>query len=99
MRNGLGRALTRSAVVCSLVGAWFAFMGPCLADETCSSLAPCVKEGAAAPAGPELAGGARTPVPVSHWPLQLGEGEWSPLRDRHDLIIGASDAAHDDTYE
>jgi murein DD-endopeptidase MepM/ murein hydrolase activator NlpD len=48
-------------------------------------------------ADPELAGGARTPAAGPALPL--GEVPWSPLMDRHDLIIGALDAAHDDTYE
>src|SRR5262249_3069360 len=48
-------------------------------------------------ADPDLAGGARTPAAGSALPL--GEVPWSPLMDRHDLIIGALDAAHDDAYE
>jgi murein DD-endopeptidase MepM/ murein hydrolase activator NlpD len=101
MRNGLGRALTRSAGVCSLIGVWLAITSACFADDTCASEAPCPNDaaGAAAPALPELAGGARTPAPASHWPLRLGQVEWSPSMDRHDLIIGALDAAHDDAYE
>jgi murein DD-endopeptidase MepM/ murein hydrolase activator NlpD len=101
MRNGLGRALTRSAGVCSLVGAWLAFTNACSADDTCAVAAPCTSEGsaAAAPELPELAGGARTPAADSHWPLPIGQVEWSPTMDRHDLIIGALDAAHDDAYE
>ena len=101
MRIGLGRALRRSAGVCSLVGAWLACTSPCSADDTCATQAPCGPAAggtAAASAPPELGGGARTPVPVSRWPQPLGEIEWSPLIDRHDLSIGAIDAAHDDAY-
>jgi murein DD-endopeptidase MepM/ murein hydrolase activator NlpD len=99
MKDGLGRALPRSAGFCSLVCVWLAFLGPCFADDTCASQVPCTNEAAQpAPAPPELAGGARTPA-VPRWPLALGEVAWSPLMDRHDLIIGAVDAAHDDSYE
>jgi murein DD-endopeptidase MepM/ murein hydrolase activator NlpD len=101
MRNGFGRALARSAGVCSLTGVWLAIWSTSFADDTCASQAPCPNETAAAPAPalPELAGGARTPAQDSHWPLPLGQVRWSPAMDRHDLIIGALDAAHDDTYE
>lgn len=98
MRNGLGRALKRSAGVCSVLGAWLAFTSACSADDTCAPQGPCATQGAAVGV-PELAGGARTPAPVSNWPLPRGDAEWSPLMDRHDLIIGAIDAAHDDAYE
>jgi murein DD-endopeptidase MepM/ murein hydrolase activator NlpD len=47
----------------------------------------------------DTSGGARTPVASANLPLPLGQIEWSSLMDRHDLIIGAIDAAHDDAYE
>ena len=101
MRKGFGRALPRNASVCSLIGVWLAFPSAIFADDICASGAPCANEGAteAASALPELAGGARTPNAGSRLPLPLGQVAWSPLMDRHDLIIGALGAVHDDTYE
>ncbi|MGH7622785.1 MAG: hypothetical protein ACREMU_10635 [Gemmatimonadaceae bacterium] len=32
-------------------------------------------------------------------PLPLGQVAWSPLMDRHGLIIGAIAAKHDDAYQ
>ena len=84
MRNGFGSALRRGAWLSSLSALCLAVPRATSADDR-----PL----------PELSGGARTPAAGSHWPLPLGQVEWSPAMDRHDLIIGALDAAHDDAYE
>jgi len=84
MQNGFGSALRRGAWLGSLCALCLTVARATSADDR--------------PA-PELAGGARTPAAGPHWPLALGEIAWSPLMDRHDLIIGALDAVHDDAYE
>ena len=111
MRNGLARALQPGACIELLAVVWLALPNACSADDTCASDAPCPNEGAAAaPAAPELASGTRTPASLDlsggartlaagSQPLPLGAVAWSPLMDRHDLIIGMIDAAHDDAYE
>jgi len=103
MRNGFGSALRRGVWLSSWFGLCWAVSGEVSADDTCASSVTC-----GAPASrdrlpvqhslPDLAGGARTLASGSQ-PLPLGQIEWSSLMDRHDLIIGAIDAAHDDAYE
>ncbi len=101
MRNGFGGALRCLACSISIAGTWLAASNAAAADEVCRA-APCPVD-AGSPlqdaALPELAGGARTPAAGPYWPLPLGAVKWSPRMDRHDLIIGALDAAHDDAYE
>ena len=100
MRNGFGGALRCLACSISLAGAWLAPSGSAPADEVCRA-APCSVE-AASPlqetALSEIKGGSRT-LAAGSQPLPLGAVPWSPLMDRHDLIIGMIDAAHDDAYE
>jgi murein DD-endopeptidase MepM/ murein hydrolase activator NlpD len=84
-----------------IVGSWLAASNAAPADEACRA-APCPIEAASPALESEptaLAGGARTPVTGAHWPLPLGEVAWSPRMDRHDLIIGAIAAEHDDAYQ
>lgn len=94
MRNGFGHAHRRGSCfsIGSLACVWFALSSTAALGD-CSSGAAC-----AIGAPHDLAGGARTPVAGANLPLQLGQVEWSSLMDRHDLIIGALDAAHDDAY-
>ncbi len=107
MRNGFGRALDCGARFGLLVSVSLAASSSGLAGDLCPVGAACTFEtgapsdapAASATASIELAGGARTPAAGSHLPLPLGQVPWSPLMDRHDLIIGAIDAAHDDAYE
>ena len=101
MRKGFGGAPWRLARSISIVGAWCAASGAATADEACRAAACPIQAGSPStetvPTG--LAGGARTATLGAHWPLRLGQVEWTPLMDRHDLIIGAIDPDHDDAYQ
>ena len=101
MRNGSGGVLRCLVCSISIAGAGLAASDSSLADEVCSvTLCPVQ---AASPsqqtALSELAGGGARTLAAGSQPLPLGAVAWSPLMDRHDLIIGAIDAAHDDAYE
>jgi murein DD-endopeptidase MepM/ murein hydrolase activator NlpD len=107
MRNGFGRALERGVLFGSLVSVSLAVSSSGRAGDLCPVGVACtIETGArtdaaadAATGSTELAGGARMPAAGAHWPLPRGAVAWSPLMDRHDLIIGMIDAAHDDAYE
>ena len=78
-----------------------------VAAAICSALAPCLPEAdGVAPAGPPalaalsgLAGGGRA---APAWPIVRAHSGWVPWSnemDRHELIVGAIDPDHDDSYE
>lgn len=85
------------------------------AQEICSRALPCPSERAAEHAAtPDnalgdsrlpplqvdaLGGGGRAALAGPHFPLPAGELAWSTAMDRHDLIVGAIDPDHDDSYE
>ena len=101
MRKGFGGAPRRLACSISVICAWLGASAPAAADEVCRAAA-CPLEAASPSADsvlPGLAGGARTPATGAHLPLKLGQVAWTPLMDRHDLIIGAIDPHHDDAYQ
>ena len=100
MRKGFGGALRRLACSISIVSAWLGASDAAPADGACGAAACPIQ---AASPSPEtvltgLAGGARTLAVGAHLPLRLGQIAWTPLMDRHDLIIGAIDPDHDDAY-
>jgi murein DD-endopeptidase MepM/ murein hydrolase activator NlpD len=108
MRNGLGRALERGVRFGSLITVSLAVSSGGSAGDLCPADAVCTIETDAPPyagavpattAIEPAAGGARTPAAGAQLPLPLAEVAWSALMDRHDLIIGAIDAHHDDAYE
>jgi len=113
MRKGFGSAPRVGAWTVYLAGISVALCGAAVAGDVCSSLAPCAAEPASTTAGAltgpapaevmaavvGLEGGARTPALGLHPPFKLGEVAWTPLMDRHELIIGAIDPDHDDAYQ
>jgi len=74
---------------------------PCVGAAPCAAAAPCAlaSPDAAAPALEALGGGGRAALPRTRVPLPMGTVAWSTAMDRHDLIVGAIDPDHDDSYD